>query len=600
MSAQAQTRSALPPSRRISKREAPADRGDTRDYCAIALAYAKSAALQKNQKRFGRWMKLACARFLADLQRAKSKVCPFYFDKGEARNACDFIEKLPHVEGNWETPTIRLHESDIFFIVQLFGFRMREDDTRRFTAALKAVARKNAKSTIAAAIGLYCETCEGENGPQVVSAATTGSQARIVFNIAHKMVLRTSALRDAFGLESFANAIACYSNAGTFKPINSKASTQDGLNPSCTIIDEVHAHKDHDLINVLRSAAGARANPLLLYTTTEGYDNVAGPWSELRHFVRQLLLGVLEADHFLVVVYALDEEDRTAGIKADDDFDEETWHKANPLMDSNPLLLKEIRKEAVEAKQMPGRLAEFRIKRLNRSSAATGAWVNLTKWRQCNQPLDAEKLQWLKQYPCYGGIDLSSVDDLASFRLLWIVDDWLYTKGWRFVPRMSVAKRREKGLVPYGPWVEQGFLIEAGDEVIDYDVIESVVLQAQSDFSIKSIAYDPWNAKQFVKKLQEKGVPLEPFIQGPKSYHPATQALERAYISGKLVHGNDPVLNWCASNLIMRTDANMNQAPDKKRAPEKIDDMVALLEAIGIATAGAASGEANVDSWLRS
>ena len=67
--------------------------------------------------------------------------------------------------------------------------------------------------------------------------------------------------------------------------------------------------------------------------------------------------------------------------------------------------------------------------------------------------------------------------------------------------------------------------------------------------------------------------------QGAKSYHPAMKALELAYVSGNFCHGNDPVLNWCASNLVARTDHNMNTAPDKRRAPDKIDDIVALLMA---------------------
>jgi len=500
------------------------------------------------------------------------------FDVWHASDPCDFIEKLPHIEGTWATPTITLHESDVFFVVNLFGFR-NHDGTRRFTTALKAIARKNAKSTVAAAIGLYCQNCEGENGPQVISGATTGKQARIVFNIAKQMAERTSELREAFLLEPFANAIASYANGGTFKPINSKASTQDGLNPSCSILDEIHAHKTHDLLNVIKSAAGARANPLFLFTTTEGYES-PGPWPELRHFAKQVLQGVIEADHFLVVYYAVDDEDKEAGIKADDDFDEASWIKANPLMDVNPLLLKELRKDAIEAKQMPGRHAEFKIKRLNRPSSAAGGWVNIVKWKACGGAVD---LNWLEKYPCYGGLDLASTSDLTSFRLAWLIEQKWYTHGWRFVPHAAVKSRTERGLVPYHAWVSSGKLIEAGDEVTDYDEVEKTILAAKTRFNIKGIGYDDWNAKQLVQKLKAANLPMEQFIQGPRSYHPAMQALELAYVAGNFCHGNDPVLNWCASNLVARTDANMNTAPDKKKAPDKIDDIVALLMAIGMA-----------------
>jgi len=141
--------------------------------------------------------------------------------------------------------------------------------------------------------------------------------------------------------------------------------------------------------------------------------------------------------------------------------------------------------------------------------------------------------------------------------------------------------------------VQSEKLIQAGDEVTDYDAVQKCITDAKLRFNIQVIGYDDWNAKQLVTKLKAANLPLEAFIQGPRSYHPAMQALELAYMAGNLRHGNDPVLNWCASNLVARTDANMNTAPDKKKAPDKIDDMVALLMAVGMATA-ADGGEASI------
>lgn len=561
------------PSRREKTPSPPT--GNDRNYVRIAIEYAEDAAKKSNRKRYGKWIRLAAQRFQKDLRRAKQGK-DFIFDEWHAKDACDFIEKLPHVEGTWATPTIVLHRSDVFFIVQLFGFRA-HDGERRFSSALKAIARKNAKSTIAAAIALYCQVCEGEEGPQVISGATTGSQARIVFGIAKRMVEKTPDLREAFHMEPFANAIASYGNGGTFKPINAKASTQDGLNPSCVVLDEIHAHKTPELLNVLRSAAGARSNPLFLFTTTEGYES-PGPWAELRQFSRQVLQGIVEADHFLVVIYALDDEDKEEGTKADDDFDESAWIKANPLIEANPLLLKELRKEAIEAKAMPGKLSEFRIKRLNRQSVTSSGWLRTRNWKQCAGEVDLENL---RGYPCKAGLDLSATTDLCSFRLLWCVDGIYSTWGRRWVPSGTVEQRKIRGLVPYHAWVAGGFLEEIPGEAIDEDVIAEAIIEAHKQFNIELLYYDPWNSQRIVPVLEASGMKLEKFIQGPKSYSPAVKALERAYISGKFCHGNDPVLNWCMSNIVMRTDANLNMAPDKKRSADKIDDGTALLMAFG-------------------
>jgi phage terminase large subunit-like protein len=558
------------PKRRSPEESSLASASD-RDFVAIAVAYARSAVADKKGRKFGRLIRLGAQRFLADLKRAKAKGAPFKFDAWHANDACRFIECLPHVEGKWETPDIVLHPSHVFFVVQLFGFR-KSDGTRRFSSALFAVARKNAKSTLAAAILLYCECCEPEEGAQVISAATTGSQARIIFNVAKRMVEKTSELREAFGLEAFANSIARMETGASFKPINAKASTQDGLNPSHIGLDEIHAHKTADLLNVLTSAAGARGNPLFLYTTTEGYTN-PGPWGEIRQFARQLLEGVFgeTADHFLAVFFAVDD--------ADNDFDEAAWLKANPLADTNPHLIAAIRKEAVEAKAMPSKLAEFQIKRLNRPASAANGFILLPRWKACDGAVD---LDALKDVPCWGGLDLASTRDMTAFRLVWRIGDQILTWGRRWVPTSAVAQRTERGTVPYAGWVAAGLLEQTEGDVTDYTVIEAAVLEACERFNMQSIGFDRWNAAEVSSRLLAADVPLIEFVQGPRSYHPAMQALERAYIGGQLAHGGDPVLTWCASNLVARKDANLNMAPDKKRSADKIDDMAALLMAIGI------------------
>lgn len=542
-----------------------------RDYVGIATAYAEEAVADKKGRKFGKWVRLAAKRFLADLKRARRKRPPFVFDEWHACDPCDFIEKLPHVEGKWARPEIELHRSHVFFVVQLFGFR-NLDGSRRFTSALFAVARKNAKSTLAAAILLYCQCCEEEEGAQIISAATTGSQARIIFNVAKRMTEKTPDLQEAFGLACWANSISRMETGASFKPINAKASTQDGLNPSHVGLDEIHAHKSADLLNVLTSAAGARSNPLWLYTTTEGYTN-PGPWGEIRQFAKQVLQGILgdSADHFLVVFYAVDEED--------DEFDESAWPKANPLMDANPHLLKAIRKEAVEARQMPSKLAEFKIKRLNRPASSATGWVDLTKWQKGGGAVD---LDWLAGHPCWAGLDLASNLDLTSWRLVWKVDDIYYTWGRRFVPEDAVRARTERGVVPYAGWVAAGLIEVTEGEVTDYQVVEARMREDIARFNPLMIGFDKWNAQEITQRLLAEGHPLIEFGQTTKNYHPAMQELERAYVSKKIVHGNDPVLNWCASNLIAVKDGNLNQKPDKKRSPDKIDDMVSLLIAIGL------------------
>lgn len=502
------------------------------------------------------------------------------FDDWAASDACGFIEKLPHVDGVWETPTIRLHDAHVFFVVQLFGFRRRNEMLRRrFTEALLCIGRKNAKSTLVAGLLLYCLCCEQEPGAQLINAAMTGDQAGIVFRICKRMVELTPALQEAFGVMPFSRAIARWGTGSTLRPINAKASTQDGLNPSHCSFDEIHAQKTHDLFNVLRSAAGARANPLWLYPTTEGYET-PGPWPELRSFAERLLKRIFEADHFLALIFAVDEEDA--------DFDESKWPKANPLMETNPVLAEAIRRDALAAQQMPGSAGEFRIKRLNRRASAARAWLDLERWNKCSGVVDLERL---KMVPCWGGLDLSSTTDFNAFRLVWVLDGTFYTWGVRWAPASAVAYRTERAGVKYAPWVERGLLRMTDGEVTDYGIIERDIDALRDQFTgMREIAFDPWNATDLCNRLMEKNYVMVAFRQGAKSYHPAIHALDRAYRSRRIMHGGDDILRWNASNVVMRLDDNKNMAPDKKRSAEKIDDFCALLMALARALAGTGGG----------
>lgn len=457
-------------------------------------------------------------------------------------------------------------------MVQLFGFRNRNGG-RRFTEALLCIARKNAKSTLAAAIMLSCMCLESENGAQLLSAATTGPQARIVWKVAKDMVERTPALSQAFDLEVFSSSIARAEINGSFRPINSKASTQDGLNPSHCELDEIHAHKTHDLLNVIRSAAGARSNPLFLYTTTEGYET-PGPWPELRHFGHQVLLRLYRADHFLACIWAIDDEDAER-----DEFDPRIWVKANPLLPALPLLMAELKKLAKNAQVMPGVLAEFRIKRLNRPASTAIGYINLTKWKRCGGAVPIEEMAGC---PCWAAFDGASTTDMAAWFILWLKDGVFYCAGRYWVPAEAVAQRTERKSVPYAGWVKSGFIEQTAGDVIDYDVIEREIEEDYARFQPRAIAFDPWNSTQLANSLIGKGLPVQMFIQGPKSYNPAMKACEIAYTSGNLRHGGNPVLTWNAANVVPRTDSNMNVAPDKKRSAEKIDGIVALFMCFGL------------------
>lgn len=525
-----------------------------RSYFDTAVRYARDAQTSSHH---GKWSRLACKRFLDDLDR-------FPFDRKKAEDACYFMEQLPHVKGNWGSREIKWADPYILLTASLFGFR-REDGRRRYTDCLLAVARKNAKSLWAAGIGLYALCADDENGPEVISAATTGQQARIVWELAKRQVEMTPDLQDAFLLEPMANSIPCWSNGGFFKPVNSKAATLDGLNPSCTIVDEIHAHKDPNLINVLVSAAGARAQPLRIYTTTEGYLN-PGPWPELRSYAQGVLSGSIKADHFLALVFAIDKED--------DEFDPKVWIKANPLMAVNPVLREQIETAALEAKAMPNKRSEFLVKRCNRPAAASDSWIDLHEWLKCG---DAPQMG----NSCYGGMDLASTRDMASWAI-YSEDAGVGSAIVRnYIPEDKFEVRRAGGMLDMVGWRETGHLQVTPGKTIDNDFLFRQIIDDCAKYGITHIAYDPWNSADLSNRLTDAGIVMVPSRQGAKTYHPAMQKLEELYVSHNFRHGNNPVLNWQATNLVPRFDVNLNMSPARDKSADKIDGMCALLMAIG-------------------
>lgn len=566
---------------------AGADAKPARAYASIAARYARDVVAGKVVA--CRFVRQACQRHLDDLKRWGAKrtdVAPFYFDRWHAEDVCDFAEKLPHVEGKWSTLTIVLEPWQIFCLGVIFGWRRTEDGGRRFRKVYWEVARKNGKSLIAAVVALYCFCCEGEPAPYIFIGATTGAQAQKVFHPIRMMAQRTQALCEAFGLQVWARSVT-ETGGGYIQPINSKGSTQDGHNPHVAVLDELHAHATRELYDVMDSSFGARRNPLMWIITTAGFDT-EGVCYEQRKFASKVLEGVVSADHYFAVIYTLDD--------GDSEFDEAVWRKANPNLGVS-VQAENMRAAATEAAAQPGKLAEFRTKRLNVWTTAKSAHVNIIRWRECAGDVCLDEL---RATPCWGGLDLGSVSDLTSFRLIWRVGERLATWGTRYLPEAAVEPRVRKNGVSYGRWVKTpdrvvGAMSEPGPfagrqlitvtpgDVTDYAFVERDIEWALATFRVEAIGFDRWNAQDVTSRLLAAGAPMVEVRQGFASLTGPMKELDRLYLGGMLAHGGDEVLAWCASNVVARQDPNGNIAPSKQASHEKIDDYAALLNALAVA-----------------
>lgn len=539
-----------------------------RDYLAIAAAYVRDVV--EGREIAGKWLRLACARQLRDLERAAADpTWPYTWSTWHASDVCDFVEKLPHIEGRWATTTIHLERVQIFLLTTLFGWRTRNGG-RRFSMAYICAARKFAKSTLAAAIALYCLTCEGELGPQVIIGATTGQQAQKVFRPASEMVKRTPDLREAFSLAAWAHSIVCEQNGGFIQTINAKGSTQDGWNPYLAILDELHAHPTPALFNVIRSSLGSRPNQLVLIVTTAGF-NIAGICYEQQSLVTKILEGVVEADHYFGVVFAIDEGDQV--------FDERVWPKANPMIGITPSWDK-MREYAAEARNSPSSLGEFTTKRCNVWSGAAQAWLNLAKWDACADP--TLRLEDFLGQPCWIGGDLSDCNDITAKVLVFRRDRMTVAFPTFYLPADLVAAKAGAATAHYAAWARDGYLELTAGNAIDHGRIEADIRADCTRFDVKAIVCDRYQSAQMMTALATSGLPAEILPKTAVTWTPPCQELEKLVLACQFRHSGHPVYRWMASNACVsrRIDKSLVTKKDTPMSPNKIDGIDATIEAM--------------------
>jgi len=568
------------------------DTGHARDYAAIALAYAKKAAADKKQRQHCKWVRLAAQRHLDDLKRARVAAWGYRFDPWHANDICDFAEKLPHVEGVWDTPTITLEPFQIFVLAMVFGWRRRETGGRRFTSVYEEVARKNAKSTKTALVSLYCLACEEEPGPQVLTAATTFDQAKKVFHPAKRMVEKTPALQEAFGLIPWAKSITCGDNGGYMQPMHAKAKSQDGHNPHLVTMDELHAHSDRGLFDVMNSAFGARRNPLMWIITTAGF-NLHGVCYEQRTLATKVLERSVIAEHIFAVIFTIDRaedygDDRKVG---DDPYDATKWIKANPLIEASRPLRDEVAKRAIEAQASPAAEGEFKTKHLNVWLGAASAWLNVTQWSICADP--TLTLADFEGLDCYLGGDLSNVDDLSA--LVLTAEDAggrLLVMPWFYVPekRLSSQDNSLKQVTDlYKQWAADGALTTTPGDFIDHRVIEQQIRDIKAVLTVKRATFDQWNsglamASRLNEDFDDGGEAFAiQLAKNAKNVTDPAKAIEARVKAGptRLRHDGNPVLTWMIGNAVVERRANGSILPKKETAnsPNKIDGVDAMINA---------------------
>ena len=364
---------------------------------SVKLAESYVQNVLSGERKAGKLEVLAVKRHISDLKTAPEK--GIYFDKKAASKAFAFFSLLKHSKGEFAGHDFELSQWEAFIIYCLFGW-MRTGGTRRFRYAYVEVARKNGKTTFAAAISLMMMIFDGEQGAEVYTAATKRDQAKICWTEAKNMVAKSPALKKY--IESFQRTLVMESTLSKMEPLSRDSDKLDGLNPHFAVCDEMHAWKTDDLYNVLKSATGARLQPMIFTITTSGFDKTS-PCFEMRKTYIDILNGIKSQENTFVIIYTLDEND--------DWKDSANWIKANPNLgvSISPVYLQEEFQSAINR----GGTEEvnFKTKNLNMWVDAPTVWIQDEKVQKCNLGTRPEDLTG---QTCYAGLDLASHVDINA------------------------------------------------------------------------------------------------------------------------------------------------------------------------------------------
>ena len=497
------------------------------------------------------------------------------YDEAKANRPIEFIEQFcKHDTGKNHNHPFILELWQKAIIAATFGIVDFETGKRKYREMLLVVARKNGKSTLAAAIGLYMLMKSGEYGAEIYSAATKRDQAAIIWDAAVKMIKKSPALYKRN--RCLVNKIVYDRLNGVFKPLSSESNTLDGLNVYVSLIDELHAIQDKNLYDVIIDGMIARDEPLSVITTTAGTvrDNIFDLKYEQAERALNNMAEFVDDDYtFLPVVYELDHKSEWTNS--------ECWAKANPGLGT----IKKI--DQLENKVMLAKANDLLVKNLlckdfNIRETSHDSFLSY------DDAVNTATYDMAELKPRYaiGGVDLSSTTDLTCATVLFKTsrDGELYAKQMYWIPEDTLEKHISSDKVPYDIWVKRGLIRLCPGNMVDYQMVIQWFHELRDKYNLITykIGYDAWSAQSFASlmTLHFGDNTMDVVRQGAQTLSTPMKQLGAELKAKNINYDNNDVLKWCLLNVEMEVDKNYNIKPRKpKNERQRIDGFASLLDA---------------------
>lgn len=498
------------------------------------------------------------------------------FDAERAREHTEFLELLK-LTGDFFGQPFRLLPWEREVIEQVYG-NVEEDGRRKYQYAYLEIPKKNGKTELIASLAIDHGLNDGPSG-QIYCCAAEREQASLVYMAAKQKIEQDEYLESVFRVVDSKKEIHNRETGTFIKVLSAEAYSKHGLNPTVVIFDELHALQKRDLWDVMTFGSGAaRKEQLVWIITTAGDDpdRKSIGW-EKHEYATKVLSGEIDDPTWFVRIYAAPE--------SADIFDENVWRACNPSIGVT-IDIENVRKEALAAKNSESAEKLFRWLRLNQWVALKRVgWLPITLWDRTQRDWTREKLRGRR---CYVGLDLSSVGDLTATAALFPPENG--GEPWRFfldawIPEENMPEREARDHVPFRAWVKHGYVRATPGESVDYGCIAAHLDGLMRDYAVEYICADKWRI-EFLAALMDAEVPEKKIITIPQTIEgmsPAMKELERMFHAGEIEHDENPCGRWCFGNVVVAMDGNENMKPHKGRSIDRIDPIVALINAMAAA-----------------
>ena len=523
--------------------------------------------IQNGKVTIGHWIREWYTQIIDGLQKKR-----YTFDQKAAGKVIRFCENFcRHHEGPLAPGLIRLETWQKAFLSVIYGIKDANGD-RQFREVCLQIGRKNGKTLLAACISAYEMFMSGEYGARIYFVAPKLDQSRLCFNAFTQMIMKEPELSDE--AKKRRTDIYVASSNSSAQPLAFSYQKSDGLNPSLTVCDEISSWPGEGGLKqyeVLKSALGARRQPLLLSISTAGYVN-DGIYDEIVRRCTAVIMGTSKETRLAPFLYQIDDVDK--------------WNDINELKKANPNLgvsvsVDYMLEEISVAEGSLSKKTEFLTKYCNIKQNSSQAWLTAQDVKKCFG--ETKTLEDFRHTYALAGIDLSLAVDLTAAVVVIEKDGISWFDVQFFMPENKVEEATARDGLPYDIYRRRGLLTVCGENTVDYHAVHDWFNMLERDYEILplKVGFDRYSAAYLIQDLQADGFDCESVSQG-SNLTGVLIDMEGMIKDGRLrcIRDND-LMKIHMLDAALKFEEGTNRRRLIKMSPKAhIDGMAALSDAI--------------------